>query len=129
MEGKFNILRVPPGDYALSVTYIGYQVTEVPVSVEINRTTIVDVKLVFEVVEGEYEGSICDCFVNMANGRGYGLGNKLGKIANALKGKVELGDYFNIYDLINKECYGNIVLQKGKQLINRIITWNPIEKT
>ena len=53
LEGEYRIPQVPPGTYTLVVTYIGYEVTEMPVTVQADRTTTTDVKLVFEVVEGE----------------------------------------------------------------------------
>ncbi len=53
MEGQYRILRVPAGEYTIVVTYIGYEVEELPISVQANRSSKLDVELVFEIVEGE----------------------------------------------------------------------------
>ncbi len=53
IEGEYRIPRVPPGNYTLMVNYIGYEIAEIPVKIEVNRTTTVDVELIFEIVEGE----------------------------------------------------------------------------
>ena len=53
LEGNFRIQLVPPGEYILLVSYIGYQVFEQAIRVETNRTLTVDAKLVFQIVKGE----------------------------------------------------------------------------
>ncbi|MFQ6604138.1 MAG: carboxypeptidase regulatory-like domain-containing protein [Fidelibacterota bacterium] len=54
VDGHYTILNVPPGEYDLVVSMIGFKKTTVrQVRVEIDLTTIVDVVLPVEVLEGE----------------------------------------------------------------------------
>ncbi len=54
LEGYFSILNVPPGNYTLKATYIGYTTTTVQnVKVDIDLTTTVNLELASEVIEGE----------------------------------------------------------------------------
>ncbi len=53
LVGRFRLPLVPPGDYTLVASYIGYDVVSMPVKVEINRTTTVNVEMVFQVLKGE----------------------------------------------------------------------------
>ena len=54
IEGYYTILNVPPGDYDLTVSMIGYKRTTVKeVRVEIDLTTSIDVPLETEILEGE----------------------------------------------------------------------------
>lgn len=84
------------------------------------------ITFLFEITEGEYEKSICNCHVNTQNTGKYGLGNKMGKIISALKGTASIGESFNIYDLVGKECLADIALTQGKKIINRINKWETL---
>ena len=53
LEGEYRIKNVPPGEYTLVVTYIGYEENTVPVRVQVGKTINADVQLVYKVVEGE----------------------------------------------------------------------------
>lgn len=77
--------------------------------------------LTFEIIEGEYKGCKCNCFVNQESGR-YGTGNKMGKVVAALTGKEpEIDEYYKLDKLIGLKCRAFIELRrKGKQLVNRI---------
>jgi TonB-dependent receptor len=44
-QGRFRTAEVPPGDYTLSVSYIGFAVSNTPVVVEAGKTANVDVVL------------------------------------------------------------------------------------
>ena len=52
-EGKFLITSIPAGDYVLLVRYVGYTEKRVPITIQNNRTLREDVKLDFQVIEGE----------------------------------------------------------------------------
>ena len=53
MDGKFNISNIPAGDYKLLVRYVGYTEKRIDVAIQDNRTLRVEVKLDFQVIEGE----------------------------------------------------------------------------
>ncbi len=54
IDGRFFILNIPPGEYVLVVSMIGYTKTTVTdIRVEIDLTTIIDVAMDFEVLIGE----------------------------------------------------------------------------
>jgi outer membrane receptor protein involved in Fe transport len=54
IDGKFIILNIPPGEYSLSATYIGYQSTRYEgVQSASGHTTVQDFKLSSAVIEGE----------------------------------------------------------------------------
>lgn len=53
LEGRYLITKVPPGHYTLKVTYIGYKTATLKVNLLINRTLTADVKLLYDVLEGE----------------------------------------------------------------------------
>ncbi len=54
LRGYYIIGNVPPGEYTLKVTYIGYEPQELKVNVESGKTAVQDFKLVFgQVVKGE----------------------------------------------------------------------------
>lgn len=53
LEGVYRIERIPPGQYTLRVTYIGYKTKDTSVQIEYNKTLEMDVALAFEVVEGK----------------------------------------------------------------------------
>jgi len=52
-KGKFTISNVPPGEYVLNVTYIGYQKASVNISVGPDETVEIDVEMTHETVKGE----------------------------------------------------------------------------
>ncbi|MBN1540678.1 carboxypeptidase-like regulatory domain-containing protein, partial [candidate division KSB1 bacterium] len=54
LEGRYNILNVPPGSYSLRASMIGYSTYTVQnVRVDIELTTRVDMKLTTEVISGQ----------------------------------------------------------------------------
>ena len=54
LDGYFVILNVPPGNYRVRASLVGYSpVTQVNVRVEIDQTTTADFKLTQEAVEGQ----------------------------------------------------------------------------
>jgi TonB-dependent receptor len=54
LKGYYIINNVPPGEYTLKVTYIGYETQELTVTVEFNKTTVQDINLVYgQVLKGE----------------------------------------------------------------------------
>ena len=53
LEGEYRIKNVPPGEYTLVVTYIGYEENTVPVRVQVGTTVTKNIQLVYKVVEGE----------------------------------------------------------------------------
>ena len=53
LEGAYRIDRIPPGQYKLRVTYIGYKTKDTEVQIEYNKTLELNVALIFEVVEGK----------------------------------------------------------------------------
>lgn len=53
LEGIYRIDRVPPGQYTLRVTYIGYKTKDTVVQIEYSKTIELNVALAFEVVEGK----------------------------------------------------------------------------
>ncbi|NET31424.1 MAG: TonB-dependent receptor [Cyanothece sp. SIO1E1] len=52
-KGEFVIHQIPPGDYRLLVTYIGYQEQAIPVTVVSDETTKVNIELDYAAVLGE----------------------------------------------------------------------------
>lgn len=52
-EGKYTIRRIPPGDYNLKVTYIGYQSKTEKITIVSGRTLEVDVSLSYDLIEGD----------------------------------------------------------------------------
>ncbi len=53
LDGKYYISKVPPGNYTLNVTFIGYKSSSSNVIVNANKPAVVDFTLVYDVVEGE----------------------------------------------------------------------------
>jgi TonB-dependent receptor len=53
LKGEYLIPAVPVGEYVLVVTYIGYKKVTKPISVMADQVTRQDVKLQFEVIEGQ----------------------------------------------------------------------------
>lgn len=53
LDGYYQIKRIPPGDYTLRVSYLGYQTKDVPVSVVAGSKITVDVALSAETIQGE----------------------------------------------------------------------------
>jgi len=53
-EGRYFIINLPPGTYALKASMIGYNnVTVKNVKVSVNRTSLIDIKMTQGVLEGE----------------------------------------------------------------------------
>jgi TonB-dependent receptor len=53
LKGKFVILQAPAGNHKLVVSYIGYRKKTVDITVEDGQTLRMEVKLDFQVIEGE----------------------------------------------------------------------------
>ena len=53
LDGKYSIPQVPPGNYKLIISYIGYFPKELSITVQENRTLQLDIVLVSQVLEGE----------------------------------------------------------------------------
>ncbi|HDP97667.1 MAG TPA: TonB-dependent receptor [bacterium] len=54
MEGDFFIINIPPGQYVLQITMIGYEALRMEnLHVSVNRTSYIDVKLKPTVLEGQ----------------------------------------------------------------------------
>ena len=54
LKGYYVITNIPPGEYTLKVTYIGYEPQELKVSVAFGKTTIQDFKLIYgQVIKGQ----------------------------------------------------------------------------
>lgn len=54
MDGYYTIINVPPGDYAIAISLMGYaKLTITGVKVNIDRTNTQNVKLTSEVIEGK----------------------------------------------------------------------------
>ncbi len=53
IEGIYEISKVPPGNYTLNITYIGYKAKSVPVQVGPGETITQDISLVYDVLQGE----------------------------------------------------------------------------
>lgn len=53
INGEYRITQVPPGNYSIKVTYIGYMSKEIEAFVKANETTSMDIELQFEVIEGQ----------------------------------------------------------------------------
>lgn len=53
INGAYRIARVPPGDYAVRVSYVGYETKTVPVTVADGETVTLDVALAPSTVLGE----------------------------------------------------------------------------
>lgn len=51
-QGNFSILNVPPGNYTLRISYLGYQTQELDVNVESNKTLYVEISLNPGIIEG-----------------------------------------------------------------------------
>ena len=52
-EGNYLISSIPVGEYTIKCSYLGYKTKEVKLSVEDNKTIVLDFELSFEVIEGE----------------------------------------------------------------------------
>ncbi len=50
-RGEYVILGVPPGDYRLKVTIVGYAAQEVPTQVSVDRTTTVNASMAVEAIQ------------------------------------------------------------------------------
>ncbi|MDZ7331338.1 MAG: TonB-dependent receptor [candidate division KSB1 bacterium] len=54
LKGYYTIANVPPGEYTLRVSYIGYETQELPVMVKAGETVVKDISLVYgQVLRGE----------------------------------------------------------------------------
>ncbi|OGU53819.1 MAG: hypothetical protein A2080_02770 [Ignavibacteria bacterium GWC2_36_12] len=53
MDGRYAINKIPPGSYTLTVRYIGYQEKEVPVQIRGGEDLEINIKLLFQTIEGE----------------------------------------------------------------------------
>lgn len=53
LDGKYTITQIPAGDYLMAIRYIGYQEKELEVTVQANKTIVIDVEIEAEVIEGE----------------------------------------------------------------------------
>lgn len=53
LEGIYRINRIPPGQYTLRVTYIGYKMKDTEIQIQYDRTLELNVALILEIVEGE----------------------------------------------------------------------------
>ena len=54
LKGYYIITNVPPGEYTLKVSYIGYEAQELTVTVEFDMTTVQDINLEYgQVLQGE----------------------------------------------------------------------------
>ncbi|NUM74917.1 carboxypeptidase-like regulatory domain-containing protein, partial [candidate division KSB1 bacterium] len=52
LEGAYRIDRIPEGSYTLRVSYIGYRMRDLPVTIQANTSTVIDVKLSAEILQG-----------------------------------------------------------------------------
>ena len=52
-NGAYILQNVPPGDQTLSVSYIGYESKEIPVTIEASLTTVLNFELLPEAIEME----------------------------------------------------------------------------
>ncbi len=52
-EGRYTIRRIPPGQYNLKISYIGYQPKTERISIVSGRTVEVDVTLTYDLIEGD----------------------------------------------------------------------------
>lgn len=52
IEGNYEISVIPPGDYTLRCSYIGYITKETTITIQDNRTSIADFQLSLDVIEG-----------------------------------------------------------------------------
>ncbi len=55
LEGQFRIANIPPGNYTLVVSYMGYIQQEVPIQIAANRTLTQNIKMDYSVVDVEGE--------------------------------------------------------------------------
>ncbi|MGE5313299.1 MAG: TonB-dependent receptor domain-containing protein [Acidobacteriota bacterium] len=53
IEGKYKIPRIASGRYTVRISYLGYTTRELPVAIEEGKTTVVNVRLSPEIIEGE----------------------------------------------------------------------------
>ncbi len=53
MEGVYSIKGIPPGDYTLRVSYIGYQSETTDVTIQDNRTLELNFNLFPDIIRGE----------------------------------------------------------------------------
>ncbi|MCR4437471.1 MAG: TonB-dependent receptor [bacterium] len=53
LDGHFSISRLPPGQYTLRVSYIGYKTKNIPVQVQSGQSYRIDAALVVDVLEGQ----------------------------------------------------------------------------
>ncbi len=52
-EGEYRITQVPPGQYTLRISYIGYKMKDLQITVQYGQTMVLNVALVFDVIEGK----------------------------------------------------------------------------
>lgn len=52
IEGKYSINRIPEGDYIVKVSYVGYKPKIIDVKILNNKTVVLNVKLIPDVIEG-----------------------------------------------------------------------------
>ncbi len=55
LEGQYRIANIPPGNYTLVVSYMGYIQQEVPIQIAANRTLTQNIKMDYSVVDVEGE--------------------------------------------------------------------------
>ncbi|NLT52154.1 MAG: TonB-dependent receptor [Ignavibacteria bacterium] len=53
LDGKYTITQIPAGDYLMAIRYIGYQEKELEVTVQANKTIVIDIEIEAEVIEGQ----------------------------------------------------------------------------
>jgi hypothetical protein len=53
IEGKYKISKITPGKYIVRVSYIGYKSREIPVTITDDKTTVINARLLPDVIEGE----------------------------------------------------------------------------
>ncbi|MGK9369614.1 carboxypeptidase-like regulatory domain-containing protein [Melioribacter sp. Ez-97] len=52
IEGEYHISRIPAGTYDVKISYVGYKPKILQVTIQNNRTLVLDVPLVADVIEG-----------------------------------------------------------------------------
>jgi TonB-dependent receptor len=53
IKGRYKITKIPPGNYSVTVTYIGYKSKNIAIRLAPGKAVIRDITLVYDVVEGE----------------------------------------------------------------------------
>ena len=53
IDGAYRIEGVPPGSYTLRISYLGYRSKDLPLQIEQEKRKVVNVGLVYDVIEGE----------------------------------------------------------------------------